>query len=279
MGTVVGLVASQRRLGNTEVMVKEALMGAAEAGAQTKLINLGRMRVLPCKGCMACVFKGEPCRLEDDVAGLYEEVIASDGFIVGAPTYFLGPTGVLKTALDRALGFQGRILAAGTKPAVIIATAGLPEWDPLTIPLLGQFALILGGRLVGSMTAYAPGPAQSLLDPANAQMAHHLGRAVATGEALPTPPNACPICHGTAFVPVGPGEVECPLCRVRGRLEPSEDGGRPRIVFPPEALGDHRWTSERMARHAVEWIGATRDLFKRDLRRVVEARKRYEDWE
>ncbi|MHB8926285.1 MAG: flavodoxin family protein [Bacillota bacterium] len=273
---MLGVVASQRRLGNSEVLVKEALMGAAEAGAATKLVNLGRLRVTPCNGCMACVFKGEPCRLDDDVAGFYEEILAADGFIIGAPTYFLGPTGVLKTTLDRALGYLPRIAAAARKPAGVIVTAGLPHWDQLAVPLVSEFALILGGRLVGSLTAYAPGPAQSLVDPENAAAAHRLGRAVATGEVLPPPAGACPVCHGRVFTPVEQGEVECPLCLVRGRLEDSPAGGPPQVVFPPEATVDHRWTPERMVKHFIEWIVPTREMFTKDFKTIREARRKYE---
>lgn len=276
MALVLGIVASQRRLGNSEVLVKEALMGAAEAGAETKLINLGRLRVMPCNGCMACVFKGEKCRLDDDVASFYEEVLAADGLIIGAPTYFLGPTGILKTTLDRALGYLPRFAAEPRKPAGVIVTAGLPNWDQLSVPLASQFALTMGGRLVGTLTAYAPGPAQALVDPSNAAAAHRLGQAVATGEALPLPPGVCPVCRGRLFTPVGPGEVECPVCLVRGRLEASPDGGPPNVAFPPEAAADHRWTSERLTKHFLEWIVPTRDLFMKDFRAIKEARRRYE---
>ena len=275
--TILGIVASQRRLGNSEVLVKEALLGAAETGAATKLMNLGRLRVSPCNGCLACVFKGEPCRIDDDTARFYDEVLAADGFIVGAPTYFLGPTGQLKMVLDRAIGYLPRIAAAGPRPAGVIVTAGLPRWDQLSIPLVSEFVLILGGRLMGSLTAYAPGPAQSLLDPENAAAAHRLGRAVALGQPLPTPAGACPVCHGRIFTPVGAGEVECPLCLIRGRVEADPAGGPPLVVFPPEAATQHRWTPEHMKKHFLEWIIPTRELFARDLKTIREARRKYEE--
>ncbi|MHA1431093.1 MAG: flavodoxin family protein, partial [Candidatus Freyarchaeota archaeon] len=63
---ILGLVGSYRKYGNTEVLVREALMSASEMGAEVELLRLTDLTIKPCKGCMACVFKNAECRIEDD---------------------------------------------------------------------------------------------------------------------------------------------------------------------------------------------------------------------
>ena len=63
---ILGLVGSYRRLGNTEVLVKEALMEAQRLGAEVDILRLTDLEIKPCKGCMACVFKQEECRIQDE---------------------------------------------------------------------------------------------------------------------------------------------------------------------------------------------------------------------
>jgi multimeric flavodoxin WrbA len=62
---IVGLIRSYRKLGNTEVLIKEALIEAQRRGAQVSSLRLTDLRIDPCKGCMACVFKLEDCLIPD----------------------------------------------------------------------------------------------------------------------------------------------------------------------------------------------------------------------
>ena len=45
---VLGVVASHRFLGNTEILVKEALMGAEEQGAEVEVMRWTDYEILPC---------------------------------------------------------------------------------------------------------------------------------------------------------------------------------------------------------------------------------------
>lgn len=288
MAKVLGIVASDRRLGNSEVLVKEALFGAREAGAEVELLRLADYRLENCNGCMSCAFKssaGARCRIDDDGPALFDRILAASGIVIGAPTYFLGPIARIKTLLDRSMMVAWDEALQAPRAAATIAVAGLRDWDGLTVPILNELALVLGGRIVGSMNAYAPGPGQTLLDPDNVSRAHDLGRRVATGESLPVPAGRCPICRGTFFTPVGfspvgNAVVECPLCRVRGeiaRRAPGEAGVTGvDVVFDPETVASHRWSPENMRRHFVEWVVPTREMFLRDLQAVKQARKRYQ---
>jgi len=176
---VLGLIGSARKLGNCEVLVKEALMAAREKGAEVRAVRLTDYRLLPCKGCMACVFRGEPCRLDDDMHQLWEQLQWADGLILSAPTYFLGPSGIIKLLIDRLFEYSLALGQARRRPAAIIATAGLPQWNPFTMPLLTMLAGVLQLEIVDRMVAYRPGPAEVLLDEETMNRAAALGRQVA----------------------------------------------------------------------------------------------------
>lgn len=270
---VLGVVASHRRLGNSEILVKEALRGAEAEGAETHLLRLSDFDLDFCDGCMACVFKRTGCHLQDDVSWLLERLLDAGGLVIGAPTYFLAPAATIKTLTDRVMAVLDRLVRLPPRPAATIAVAGLPEWDQLAQPLLNKLALVLGCRITGSMVAHAPGPGQILLREETVTRARELGRSVVTGEILPRPRNCCPICYSSFFIPAGGREVYCPLCRTRGRL--LEAGGEVEVVFEPEALTHNRWSREAMEHHFLGWIVPTREMFLKDLPRIREARQPY----
>ena len=149
---VLGVIGSARKLGNGEILVKEALMAAKTKGAVVKAVRLTDYRLLPCKGCLACVLKGEACRLDDDMHALWDHLQWADAIILSAPTYFLGPSGMIKLLIDRLFEYSLTLGQIPRRPAAIIATAGLREWDPLTTPM------VVACESVSSSRSTSPGP-------------------------------------------------------------------------------------------------------------------------
>lgn len=96
-----------RKMGNTEIMIKTALMECEKAGNEVQFIRADDLDIRPCTGCISCVVgmttgrgKGG-CPLEDDFYILDEALMECDAVIVGSPTYVLSPTGRFKTVCDR----------------------------------------------------------------------------------------------------------------------------------------------------------------------------------
>ncbi len=94
MVRIIGLSASPRKDGNTEILVKEALKAAKRKGAETEFISLAGKEIQPCQACYNCRLeesKGK-CAIEDDLPEIFEKFKKADGIIIGSPVYFLSIT-------------------------------------------------------------------------------------------------------------------------------------------------------------------------------------------
>ncbi len=122
---ITGVVCSPRAGGNTEIMVRQALAGAADAGAEVEIIFIRDKHILPCDGCLGC--KNGICHLQDDMQEIGEKLVASDGILIGVPTYWT-VAGMGANFLDRVLpyGYDGRL---ANKVAAGIAVASRSAVD------------------------------------------------------------------------------------------------------------------------------------------------------
>jgi multimeric flavodoxin WrbA len=97
---VLGIVCSPRKAGNTEILVREALAGAKENGADVELLRICDMNIAACDGCQTCHQSGE-CRIKDDMQKVYEKILTSNGIILGSPVYFWSVSSQAKKLMDR----------------------------------------------------------------------------------------------------------------------------------------------------------------------------------
>jgi multimeric flavodoxin WrbA len=84
----------------TRQLAALVLEGAAEAGAETGLIDLCDLKVTPCTACEGCSFNGI-CVYEDDVPALVAQMKDADGIIFASPVYIDNVSGQMKVFFDR----------------------------------------------------------------------------------------------------------------------------------------------------------------------------------
>lgn len=96
-----------RKMSNTEVMIKEALLQCENAGCEVQFIRADDLDVHICTGCISCVIgltsgrgKGG-CPLKDDFHLVDEAFMEADAVIIGSPVYEFTPTGNFKVWCDR----------------------------------------------------------------------------------------------------------------------------------------------------------------------------------
>lgn len=103
---VLGIVCSPRLRGNTEILVREALTKAQDAGAEVELVTLAGKTIAPCDGCCSCR-KTKECRKKDDMQDIYPKLLEADGVVFGTPVYFWTVSAQAKALMDRTLVFYG----------------------------------------------------------------------------------------------------------------------------------------------------------------------------
>ena len=92
--------------GSNDSMCKEGLMGAQEAGAEIEFINLHKLDIKHCTGCIACVKsimsgRGRTCALKDDFLWLLDKMLDADGILMVSPIFENGVPGIVHTVCDR----------------------------------------------------------------------------------------------------------------------------------------------------------------------------------
>ncbi|UGV40388.1 flavodoxin family protein [Methanococcoides orientis] len=97
---VLGIVGSPRKNGTTDTVVQKVLEGVAENGAETETIYINDLNFKGCQGCGFCNVMPE-CKLKDEMTGVYTKIEEADGFVFGAPIYFLQFSGQMRLFLDR----------------------------------------------------------------------------------------------------------------------------------------------------------------------------------
>ena len=97
--TVVAVLGSPRRRGNTATLAEAALAELEAAGCACTRIVLAEKQVKFCSGHTFC---GErPCPHDDDMASILEQVYAADGLILATPIYYENVSGQMKAFIDR----------------------------------------------------------------------------------------------------------------------------------------------------------------------------------
>jgi len=116
MVKVLGINGSPRKYGSVSILLRLALKGAEEEGADTKLIHLYEYDIKPCLGCLSDVQESckYPCVIDDDMRKLYDLILESDALIIGTPIYWYAPSGHLKSFIDRLTVFENMVFVDGT---------------------------------------------------------------------------------------------------------------------------------------------------------------------
>lgn len=266
MKTVLGIIASPRKLGNSEIMVKE--IGAhIPVPHRLKLLRLSDFRISPCRACYACLFKEERCVLDDDLFKITRAMIEADALIVAAPTYFLGANALLKLLLDRGLSFYAHLDQLWGKPSVGVGIAGIEGKGGCTLLNVQSFLKLTMSDIKMTCMVYGALPGEIFFNEENRQAAAALGGAL-FGEPAETKAPSCPLCGGTVFQFMENGRVKCMLCSNDGDVETEQ--GAPR--FNIRSGGHEMFLSKADAVLHKEWLCSMKGRFleqKHRLKKIV----------
>ncbi len=102
---VIAFNGSPRKEGNTAILLKKALDGAASCGAEVELVHLYDLDYKGCTSCFACKLKGGKsygrCAIEDGLTPFLRKIETADGILLGSPVYLGGATGGMRSLMER----------------------------------------------------------------------------------------------------------------------------------------------------------------------------------
>ncbi len=101
---ILGICGSPRKEGNTEVLLKEALKGAHEAGAEVEAIFLRDKTISPCLEIYGCKIDGR-CVIDDDFHEVADKMVQADVLILASPIFFYTVSAHTKMLMDRCQSF------------------------------------------------------------------------------------------------------------------------------------------------------------------------------
>ncbi|MBR1496190.1 MAG: flavodoxin family protein [Oscillospiraceae bacterium] len=306
---ILGIVAG-RHGGNSEILVKEALLAAQAKGAECKLINLFDYHIEHCTGCEACTmqmgevamdptkkYKGCILKDKDDMDRIVNEMQTCNGVIMGVPTYDLTPSSLYLKFAQRFLAYElsfrleiGDVTEDPHTVGGLIAVGGsCHDWQTLALEGMGATMFTQSIYVVDQMMSTRNGrPGNVLLRPEQLERAHKMGENIV--EAINTPVEQrhwlgdpdmglCPNCHsGLVFR----GEehwdgikfpFECAVCGAGGDLVRDEKG-EVKFVLAENGLIRDRNVNASRAEHLNEIIKTRIDFFKRQGE-VADLKKHY----
>lgn len=100
---VLGINGSPRRDGNTAVMIGWVLDELTRLGCETETLHLAGKPLRGCIDCRRCfVAQDRHCNMRGDALNdILDKMLAADGVVIGAPTYFANVPAEVKALIDR----------------------------------------------------------------------------------------------------------------------------------------------------------------------------------
>ncbi|MCL2148905.1 MAG: flavodoxin family protein [Methanomassiliicoccaceae archaeon] len=155
--TIVAVIASPRKKGNTSTIVEAMVEAAKENGKDVKTYHLNSLsNAKGCQACMGCKASGA-CVVKDDHAEILNEIRNAEGLILSTPTYFGEANGQFRLLQDRFYSFMGQDFAPnigpGKKLAVVVSCGGGAEGaramaDKVEGTMAGAFKFVPVGKIV-----------------------------------------------------------------------------------------------------------------------------------
>ncbi|NLI82207.1 MAG: flavodoxin family protein [Deltaproteobacteria bacterium] len=275
--TLLGLIASPRKFGNSELFVKEVYRGFPK-GWQLRLIRLPELDVRPCRACYQCLFGEMKCPQDDDMEILLGELANCDAYLVAAPTYFLGANSTLKRVLDRGLSFYAVMERLWGKPAAGVGIAGIEGLEGQTKLDIDRFIKLTFGDLRETAILYAALPGEIFLAEGGRVAAARLAEAILRDATnAPWRDGLCPICGGDTFRFLPDDRVRCMLCSNTGTFSCSDGTVRMDI----REGGHPLFRDLESARRHLEWLRSMKDRFiqsRKELKKVTVQYTRTGTW-
>lgn len=165
---VIVINGSPRKNFNTATLLKKAMEGAEQSGAELQYENLYEYDFTGCRSCFACKLKGNKtngiCAIRDGIRPLLEQCLQADALLFGSPIYYDNITGMMRSFLERLWypldtnkfddNRQPVKVLTRTIPVGFIYTMNCPEWlrEQIYTPMFSS----MENRMMAFFGSYEP---------------------------------------------------------------------------------------------------------------------------
>lgn len=152
--TIVAVISSPRKNGNTATIVKAIADSARANGKDVIVYSLNEMKhKMGCQGCRACKKKGY-CTFKDDVSPVLDAIRDCEALIVSSPVYMNNFCSQYRTLADRFYSFVSdpnkTVNIAPGKKCVCVTSTGATGAEELALRMenqLKRYGFVPSGRI------------------------------------------------------------------------------------------------------------------------------------
>lgn len=124
---IVILMGSPNSKGSTSILVEQFRKGAEESNHTVEVIEVCKLNVNPCTGCVACGYEGD-CVQNDDNEQIRKMLLSCDMVVFATPLYYYGMSAQLKAVVDRFCAYNSSLNRRHLKSALLTVAWNADDW-------------------------------------------------------------------------------------------------------------------------------------------------------
>lgn len=123
---IIVLIGSPHQ-GSTDLLAQSFYQGAKSSHHDVDIIDITKLDIHPCIGCIQCGYEG-PCCQKDDMEKLKEKILKADMLVLATPLYYYGMSSQLKTVIDRFCAMNSSLQSKHMKSALLTVAWNHDNW-------------------------------------------------------------------------------------------------------------------------------------------------------
>ena len=124
---IIVLMASPNPKGSTSILVEQFRKGAEEKGHSVEVIEVCKLNISPCTGCVTCGYEGD-CVQHDDNELIRRKLLSCDMVVLATPLYYYGMSAQLKTVVDRFCAYNSSLNRRHLRSALLTVAWNSDDW-------------------------------------------------------------------------------------------------------------------------------------------------------
>jgi multimeric flavodoxin WrbA len=148
MKNMLMINGSPRSDGSSSEILNIIAENSVPKGFICEKIDLGKLNISHCRGCMSCKRTGK-CAVDDDMTALYKKMQDADAVVFSVPVYFGAETGLFKNFLDRIYALVDRKDGVRTvrfgkeKIGIVAVNCGAPDGNMIYHGVMTHLVMVL----------------------------------------------------------------------------------------------------------------------------------------